>query len=185
MTQQELRAIFKAITAEHKGFDVSPERAAMWLSAFGKYPADIVLKAVQNHLLSSPYEPKIAHINTLIAELATPEAERLTAMEAFGMVLTAVARYGWPSEQAALQSLPEHVANIVRGMGWLAICESENVDVLRGQFRMAYEAQEARAKIDRIRRALPASSRALLEASSSPAPASAVGELVSGILARK
>ena len=52
--------------------------------------------------------------------------------------------------EAALASMDEVTAETVRRIGWQQICESENVDALRANFRMVYETMSRRAQEGRM-----------------------------------
>ena len=43
-----------------------------------------------------------------------------------------------------MESLPEHVAEIVRWIGYQSICMTDKIDVVRGQFLRMYETHQKR-----------------------------------------
>ena len=62
----------------------------------------------------------------------------------------AIGRFGYMQREAALSSMDEITRETVRRIGWQQICESENVDALRANFRMVYEALSRRAQEGRL-----------------------------------
>ncbi|WP_461369358.1 replicative helicase loader/inhibitor [Candidatus Darwinibacter acetoxidans] len=105
---------------------------------------DLAAAAVKKIIATDEYPtlPTIGKIRQAAAEIS--RGHILSAPEAWGMVLKAVHEYGYYREGEALASLPEHVAEVVRWMGFQTICMSEKISVDRGQFLRMYEVHQKR-----------------------------------------
>ena len=73
-----------------------------------------------------------------------------TWADGWEQVQKAIGRYGYMQREAALASMDEVTRETVRRMGWQQICESENVDALRANFRMVYETMSRRVQEGRM-----------------------------------
>ena len=73
-----------------------------------------------------------------------------TWADGWEQVHKAIGRYGYMQREAALASMDEVTAETVRRIGWQQICENENVDALRANFRMVYETMARRLQEDRL-----------------------------------
>lgn len=107
-------------------------------------PYDLAAVAVKKIIATDEYPtlPTIGKIRQAAAEIG--RGHILSAPEAWGLVLKAVHNYGYYREAEALASLPEHVAEVVRWMGFQTICMSEKISVDRGQFLRMYEVHQKR-----------------------------------------
>jgi len=105
---------------------------------------DLAAAAVKKIIATDEYPtlPTIGKIRQAAAEIS--RGHILSASEAWGMVLKAVHEYGYYREAEAMESLPEHVAEIVRWMGYQSICMTDKIDVVRGQFLRMYETHQKR-----------------------------------------
>ncbi len=110
----------------------------------GDLPYNLAAAAVKKIIATDEYPilPTIGKIRQAAAEIS--RGHILSAPEAWGLVLKAVHNYGYYREAEALASLPEHVADVVRWMGWQTICMSEKISVDRGQFLRMYEVHQKR-----------------------------------------
>ncbi|MEH7355099.1 replicative helicase loader/inhibitor [Neobacillus drentensis] len=132
--------------------------AILWEKALADIPYEVAEKAVIKVLSTSKFFPTIAEIRDATAQITQPRT--LDAIEAWGMIVQAIRKYGYYNQGAALQSLPEDVAEMVKRFTWRELCLSENVETLRAQFRMAWETQSKRTN---ELKALPTEIRLLLE----------------------
>lgn len=123
--------------------------AKVWQNLLSDLPVQAVLMAVEKHCICSVYPPTVAEIRTVISEAVHPDLQ-LAASDAWGEVTRAVRMYGMYQEERALQSLSERTRRVVKSMGWRELCSSEEVDVIRGQFRKAYEGISVREKQDAL-----------------------------------
>jgi len=107
----------------------------------------------------SKFFPTVAEIREAAAQLSG--ANGMDWSEAWGLVARATHRFGYYQEEKGLESLPEPVRRMVKRFNWREICSTDNIDVIRGQFRMAWEGQSKR---ERDLAVLPAPLRERLEA---------------------
>jgi hypothetical protein len=128
-----------------------------WEAMLKDVPYKLAEMALKKVLSTAKFFPTIAEIREAVAEITNPQMPSWT--EAWGEVVQAVRQYGYMREKEALESLSPAAAKVVRWFGWQEICRSEEPDVIRGQFRMAYEAQ---AKREREMAVLPTEIRELI-----------------------
>lgn len=118
--------------------------AELWAKMLEDVPYEIAEKALVKVLATAKYFPTVAELREAVAELRN--GQQITALEAWGLVIEAVKKYGYYRQEEALASLPPEVSAFVRRFGWEDICCSEEPDVVRGQFRRAWEEQAIRKK---------------------------------------
>jgi hypothetical protein len=132
--------------------------AVLWEKALSDITYDVAEKALLKVLSTSKFFPTIAEIREAATQLTQPQ--QLDAMEAWGLVVNAIRRYGFYREKEALDSLPEEIADLVKQFTWRELCLNENPDTIRAQFRMAWETRTKRKKeLD----ALPQEVRVMIE----------------------
>lgn len=120
----------------------------VWCDMLGHEPYDLVLAAVKKLAYESQYPPTIADISKRIAEIKNPDVT--TDAEAWGEVLKAISNHGVYDIEKALDSMSEFTRKVVNTIGFKEICQSENQDTLRAQFRMAYNSMAQRKKQDEL-----------------------------------
>lgn len=137
--------------------DMKPT-AVLWEKALSDVPYEIAEKAIIKVLSTSRFFPTLADIREAIADLTQPRT--LDAMEAWGLIGEAIRKYGWYRQKEAMEFLPEDVREMVKQFTWWDLCMNEQPDILRAQFRKAWEIRSKRK--DELR-ALPSEIRTLLE----------------------
>lgn len=113
--------------------------------------------------------PSIAMIRQFALEHNQGQPE--TAADAWGRVHAAIGRLGYMRVKEARETLGETIWRVLGGAaGWDRLCESENIAIDKGQFRMAYESlierETKRAALPddvRPQQALPTSTRRIVE----------------------
>jgi hypothetical protein len=121
--------------------DMKPT-AILWEKSLSDMEYYVAEKAILKVLSTSKFFPTISEIREAAADLTQPRT--LDAMEAWGLIGEAIRKYGHYREKEALQSLPEDVAQMVRRFSWRELCLSETPDILRAQFRKAWEIHSKR-----------------------------------------
>lgn len=139
MTKAEFVKIMAYLSAGYGGKEIPPATADVYWDLLNDLPASIVLAAVKKVLVRSEYPsfPTVGALRKAATGLLDGHAP--TATDAWGEVLAAVRKYGYYREAEALASMSPEVAHVVKCIGWQEICASEEPDVVRGQFRVAYE----------------------------------------------
>lgn len=132
--------------------------AVLWEKSLSDIPYDVAEKAVIKVLSTSKFFPTLAEIREAAADLTRPRT--MDAMEAWGLINTAIRKYGSYRQKEGLQSLPDDVRRMAERFGWRELCLNENPDTLRAQFRMAWETQSKR---ENELKALPNDIREMLE----------------------
>jgi uncharacterized coiled-coil DUF342 family protein len=105
-------------------------------------PYQVAEDALIRVLATAKFFPTIAEIREAAVINTQPRLE--TAGEAYEKVLKAIRWYGSYREQEALESLEPMIRKATKAIGWKPLCLSEEPDVVRGQWRKAYEALEKR-----------------------------------------
>lgn len=124
--------------------------ARLWELMLEDVPFDVGKQAICKVLATARFFPTVGEIRQAVAELQSPRL--LDWSEAWGLIRDAIRRYGAYRESEALASLPPDVRKVVQRFGWQNLCLSEEIEVVRGQFRMAWETY---AKRETERAALP------------------------------
>ena len=143
MTRQEFSRLMAFLSAAIDK-PVSKATVEAYFEMLGDLHYGLAMAAVQKIIATDefPVLPTIGKIRKAAADLKGNS--RISAAEAWGIVIKSIKDYGYYREAEALQSMPEDVARVVRWMGWQELCHSDNVDVIRGQFLKMYEAETKR-----------------------------------------
>jgi hypothetical protein len=132
--------------------------AILWEKALSDIPYDVAEKALIKVLSTSKFFPTIADIRESIADFTQPRT--LDAMEAWGLIGEAIRKFGYYRQKEAMKFLPDDVGEMVKQFTWWELCMSEEPDILRAQFRKAWE---IRSKRKNELKALPSEIRLFLE----------------------
>lgn len=133
--------IVKAVRAAYPQFKFieSKEGMEIWLKALDGVPDDVVSLAFEKHIMTAKFPPTIAEIRENIFNLSDEKIRDWS--DAFGLALRAIRKFGSYREDEALEWISEQdrtAAEVTRRLGFKELCLSENMEVIRGQFRMAY-----------------------------------------------
>lgn len=121
--------------------DLKPT-AILWEKSLHDIPYQVAEKALIKVLSTSRFFPTIAELRDACSQLTNPR--RIDAMEAWGMIVQAIRRYGMYRQQEGLESLPNDVRVMAERFTWRELCLNEKPDTLRAQFRMAWETESKR-----------------------------------------
>ena len=165
MTADEAIGVIDILGAAYPAYkqfadpDKIAKTAKAWAILLADCPVELVLKAVKRHCLLSKFPPTVAELRENAYAVVNSDGE-IAVDAAWGEMMKAIRCYGSYRENEALQSLSPSVRKVAKSMGWRELCLSEQPDVIRGQFRMMYEASVKRQKQDDI---LPAGFQKLVE----------------------
>lgn len=149
MDIDRFKNIVKAVRSAYPQFKFieSKEGMQIWLKALEDTPDEAVSLAFEKHMMTSKYPPSIADIREKIFELSG-EIKGDWSL-AFDLTRRAISKFGSYREEEALAWIEEQdslAAEVTRRLGFKEICLSENLEVVRGQYRMAYENYSADKK---------------------------------------
>jgi Loader and inhibitor of phage G40P len=116
--------------------------AALWEKAFSDMDYPTAEKALIKVLSTSRFFPTVADIREAAAQINQPRI--MDAMEAWGLIVQAIRKYGMYRQKEGLDSLPDDVRAMANRFTWRELCLNENPDTMRAQFRMAWETQSKR-----------------------------------------
>lgn len=145
--------LMKGLKEAYPNFNMisSKEGLEMWYRMLSDIPYEQLSIAVQKHIATNKYPPSIAEIR----EHATSPENIIDWSEGWGYVLKALAYYGSYRVGEAMEYLKHKdilTFRVIRRLNFLELCKSEDLNIDRANFRMAYENER---KYDRERKAIP------------------------------
>jgi hypothetical protein len=114
----------------------------IWYDFLKLYDPKTVNSIIKKLIITGgPWPPNVGEIVKEIEILKLPAEEKITAGEAWSLVLRAVQIYGYYNSGAAMRSLPAKVRETVEHFGgFAAICHSEtNNNYVRSNFLKLYQ----------------------------------------------
>ena len=127
-----------------KGFLDSKEAISLWYQMLQDIPMQQVNDAAKRYIMEEHFPPTIADIRK---RCFTQQAAALPDWEqGWGEVMNAIHRYGYMREAEALASLNPITAEVVKCMGFQALCQSENAEGDRIAFREIHSRYTARER---------------------------------------
>lgn len=120
------------------------EAMEIWYEMLKDLPFEPVIVGLKKWFATEKWSPTIADIREMAVSVSTGDMPDWS--QGWSEVQTAIRRYGYMQETKALASMSPQTAEAVKRIGWQAICESENPETLRAQFRQIFELTDARAK---------------------------------------
>jgi len=148
MNQTEFSKFYTYITAVTTDTKPSPAKMEVYWDALNDLPFQVAMTAARKVIatLENPFLPMPAVFRGAALQVTGQTIQ--AAPDAYADVLKAIRYFGSYRETEALQSLPPLTRKAAESIGWKGLCLSEEPDVIRGQFRMAYEALEKRETVD-------------------------------------
>lgn len=151
MTKAEFGAILAYLSAA-VGKPVTDQQAEVYFDLLGDLPAAVLRAAAQQALLESQYPtlPPVGQLRKL-ATAALEGRDRIpTAAEAWECARRAVVRFGYCREAEGLASVSGLVRRTLECLGWVAVCDSTEPEIVRAQFVRAYESLASREHRERL-----------------------------------
>lgn len=150
MTPKQFEKITKGITTAFPWANLFPnaEAVEIWYRKLGDIPYDVMTAVVNRWIETNTQPPTIAALRQeadIVVNGLPP-----TWADGWEQVQKAIGRYGYMQREAALASMDEITRETVLRIGWQQICESENPDALRANFRMVHETLSRRMQEDRL-----------------------------------
>jgi len=148
MTKTEFQKFFKYISSVTTDTNPSPERTQVYWDLLNDLDFKVAMAAGKKVLatLENPFLPMPAVFRSMALNVTGQALP--AAPDAWAEVLRAIRNFGIYREAEALESLSPLAKKAASAIGYRDLCLSENIDVIRGQFRMAYEALERRETMD-------------------------------------
>ena len=148
MVESEFTKIALAIKTAYPNFKVLVDKQSMdiWFMMLSDLDYSILQPAILEHISTNNFPPSIADIRGKCATFTSIPIQDYG--EAWESVLMAIRRFGYMQELEALESLSELTRKCVRRLGFRNICMSENITADRANFRMIYETEANRKKVD-------------------------------------
>jgi len=148
MNKDEFKKFFKYISSVTTDTNPSPERTQVYWDLLNDLDFNVAMAAGKKVIatLENPFLPMPAVFRSMALDVTGKTVA--SAPDAYAEVLRAISNFGSYRETEALESLSPLARKAVQAIGWKELCLSEEPDVIRGQFRMAYEALEKRETTD-------------------------------------
>lgn len=148
MTVNEFATISMALKAAYPNSNLMPDKQSkeVWYTMLSDLDYMVCMTAIKEIISGNKFAPSIAEIREKCTGLTSIPIKDYG--EAWESVLTAIRKYGWPEELKALESLDELTRKCVKRIGFVNICMSENIAADRANFRMIYETEANRKKMD-------------------------------------
>jgi hypothetical protein len=140
MDSHEAVSLAGQVALKHSTPAWSLEQVQQYGAAIADLPYELAREAVAAWLRARSEKPEFSDIRVEVARLVLEESGVvvLDADEAWGVVLRWMRRYG---RDRQLPQQPSLVRQTALDMGWLSLCESDKLEVVRAQFVKAYEAR--------------------------------------------
>jgi len=148
MDKPEFAKFYSYVTSITTDTKPSPQRMEVYWDALNDLPFEVAITAARKVIatLENPFLPMPAVFRSMALSVTGQTIQ--SAPDAYAEVLRAIRNFGSYRETEALESLSPMTLKAVKAIGWKDLCLSEEPDVIRGQFRMAYEALEKRESMD-------------------------------------
>lgn len=160
MTHHETGQLLVILTSAYpKDFRLNEASGDVWYDGLQDYPFPLVKVAVKKHILQSKWPPTVAELRDQIAMIQHQELTR-DAADAWRLVMQAIRTFGYMQREQGLASLPALVRDTVEAIGWRALCNATNIEVVRGQFTKFYQSHQRMSQQEAV---LPAAFRQQLQ----------------------
>ena len=148
MNKAEFKKFLRYISSVTTDTNPSPERAQVYWDILNDLDFQVAMIAAKKVIatLENPFLPMPAVFRSMALNVTGKTVA--SAPDAYAEVLRAIRNFGSYKQEEGLASLSPLTKKAAEAIGWKDLCLSEEPDVIRGQFRMAYEALERRETID-------------------------------------
>ena len=138
MTKEEFARVADAIKTYYPREKVIPNEAAMelWFRQLADIDYPSMCLALNKWVETSRWSPTIADLREKAAEVRLGDVPDWS--EAWERVLYVIRRYGPYRQREAMAALDETTRTVVRRLGFMALCASENTAADRANFRQIY-----------------------------------------------
>lgn len=149
MNTAEFATFAAALQTYFPRYNLLPNRQAMdlWYMELRDIPAEAIMAALRKWISTEKWPPSIAEIRELCSEVQ--EGKLPDWGESWAEVAHAIRRFGWARPEEALASMSPTTQAAVKRIGWMELCQSENPETIRAQYRQIYEIVSKRAVEER------------------------------------
>ena len=146
MDFSEFSKFISAIRAYYPKEKILPDKESMtlWYKQLSDIPYDTALLVIDKWVATNDWSPSIAGIRQLANEITVGEIPDWG--EAWEVVMRGVRLYGSYEPDKAYNLMDDITETATKRVGWENICFAENLDNVRANFRMIYEAEAKRRK---------------------------------------
>lgn len=161
MTKEEFARLSAGIKGFYPSFQIMPTEESMelWYQQLKDLDYKTASIAISKHVCTNKYPPSVAEIRKGYMDITNGYIPDWG--EGWEKVLKAIRQYGYDRELEAMDSFDDITRQVVRRLGWINICMSEEISVERANFRTLYEAV---AEKHREQLQLPSAIKAVIEA---------------------
>ncbi len=140
MNEQQFLVISSTIKASYPNAIVMPDKAAMnvWYELLKDLDYEICKDSVIELISTSKFPPAIADIRERCSTKTRSKIK--TPGEAYESVMVAISKFGRNEPQKAYETMDDITIKAVRQLGYVYLCNSENMMADRANFIKFYEA---------------------------------------------
>lgn len=150
MDKQQFSVFASALRTFYSKENLLPNGQAMelWYRQLKDIPYEVAEAALNKWVATHKWSPSIAEIRELTTDICLGDIPEWG--EGWRQVCVAIEKYGREYPKSSYQSMDAITAEAAKQLGaWWNVCTSENVDVLRSNFRTNYEAIAKRKREER------------------------------------
>lgn len=151
MTKKEFSVIAQALRTYYPKDNIMPNMQAMelWYRELQDITYEVAELAIRKWVATNKWSPSISEIREYSMSVSSGDAKDWGA--AWEEALTAVRRYGSYRPQEAYDSMSDLTRECVKRVGFMELCNSNNLSADRANFRMIYEQlAERKRKTDQV-----------------------------------
>lgn len=139
MNEQQFLVISSMIKAAYPNSMVMPDRNSMdfWFEMLKDLQYEACKNSVVEIVSTSKFPPSIAEIREKCATKTNSKIK--SPGEAYESVMTAISKFGRNEPQKAYETLDEATVKAVKQLGYVYLCNSENMMADRANFFKVYE----------------------------------------------
>ena len=146
MTREEFAKFSMALKTFYPKDNIMANEQAMelWYSMLQDIDYKIAEMSLNKWVLTNKWSPTIADIREMAVNVE--QGDEITWDESFDEARRMIRKYGYPRQKEALEEMRPITRQVVERMGYMDMCMCEDIEVERGQYRMAFENQAKRNK---------------------------------------
>lgn len=160
MTKEEFSKVAMALRTYYPNQSILPNNAAMelWFKQLQDIPYQVCTLALNKWVAVNKWAPTIADLREAAMEVSTKELPDWS--EAWETVIKNIQKYGFYRAVEGKEALTGITRQTVERIGYIHLCNSENIIADRANFRDIYNSLLAREKKQAV---LPAGLQAAIE----------------------